>query len=255
MKRRTIKEIKELLLTIQDENHPELEVIIRDERKGVKQALSSWKKRIESSKKLLADYERMSEFEKQMSKKGYELIAGIDEVGRGPLAGPVVAAAVILPVDHQILGLNDSKQLSLRKREQLFEEINSHAVSIGIGIVDSSEIDRINIYQASKKAMKEAVNSLDEVPHALLVDAMEINSPLPQEKIIKGDSRSVSIAAASIIAKITRDKIMQEYDQLYPGYGFSSNAGYGTKDHLEGLKKLGATPIHRRSFSPVKNIL
>ena len=172
-------------------------------------------------------------------------------MGRGPLAGPVVAAAVILDPGMPIYGLDDSKKLSLTKKNQLFDEINEKAIAVGIGIVSAEEIDRLNILQATKKAMNLATESLTTPPDLLLVDAVKLNNPIPQEVIIKGDLRSNSIAAASIIAKVTRDQMMTEYDETYPGYGFASNAGYGTKEHLAGLENLGATPIHRRSFSPV----
>lgn len=252
MSKRTIKEIKEVLKTISSEKEEIFQELIYDERKGVQKALNDWKKKREKQRQLVEEYARMSVFEETAKEKGFSFIAGVDEVGRGPLAGPVVAAAVILSGKEPLLGLNDSKKLSLRKREELYDVICEKALAIGVGQVEAPEIDQINIYQASKKAMELAINNLSKEPDYLLIDAMHVNIPLPQEKIIKGDARSVSIAAASIIAKVTRDRMMIEYDQQYPGYGFSNNAGYGTKEHLNGLQTLGITPIHRRTFEPVR---
>lgn len=255
IEKRTIKEIRSFLKTITDEEDPRVKHFSDDERKGVQSALKSWKREIKKKKQLITQFQEMSAFENAARSKGHELIAGVDEVGRGPLAGPVVAAAVILPENELILGLNDSKQLPKKVREQLFESIHEKALAIGVGVIEASEIDRINIYQASKIAMLQSVNNLNQPADYLLIDAMAIEKDIAQEKLIKGDTRSVSIAAASIIAKVTRDRIMDEYDKVYPGYGFSSNSGYGTQKHLEGLNKLGITPIHRRSFSPVKQHL
>lgn len=176
----------------------------------------------------------------------YKFIAGIDEAGRGSLAGPVVAAAVILPKVN--LSVNDSKKLSAAKRISLFDEIKSLAVGIGIGIVESDEIDRINILNASIAAMESAVKNLNPAPDFLLTDALKLNLNIAQAAIIKGDTKSISIASASIIAKVTRDNIMKEYDKLYPGYGFGKHKGYGTKAHKEALAELGICLIHRKSF-------
>lgn len=252
MKKQTIKEIKALLETIHSEEDEQFKQLQLDDRKGVQKALSGWKKKREKQKQLIREYKQMSTFENTARDNGFSFIAGVDEVGRGPLAGPVVAAAVILPDSDTILGLNDSKKLSFKKREELFEIIHTKARAVGVGIVEAPEIDRINIYQASKKAMELAIKNLSIDPDYLLLDAMQVQTSLPQEKIIKGDARSVSIAAASIVAKVTRDRMMEEYDKEYPGYGFSNNAGYGTKEHLIGLKELGVTPIHRQSFAPVR---
>ncbi len=176
-------------------------------------------------------------------------ICGIDEVGRGPLAGPVVAGAVILPKDETILYLNDSKKLSPKKREALYEEIMEKAVSTGIGIADHHRIDEINILNATYEAMRMAIDALHLRPDMLLIDAVTLpDVSMPQESIVKGDAKSVSIAAASIIAKVTRDRIMDDYDKTYPGYDFASNKGYGTKRHIEALKELGPCPIHRATF-------
>lgn len=183
------------------------------------------------------------------------MIAGVDEVGRGPLAGPVVAAAVILPADFELLGVNDSKQLSDKKRRELAPKIMAQAVAVGFGIVEAPEIDQINIYEASRVAMKQAVNQLKPPADYLLVDAMVVDVNLPQEKLIKGDAKSASIGAASIVAKVKRDEMMAAYDAEYPGYDFASNAGYGTAAHLAGMAKHGITPIHRQTFAPVKKYL
>lgn len=191
--------------------------------------------------------EKMKEFEYKYS--DFSFICGIDEVGRGPLAGPVYAAAVILPKDTEILYLNDSKQLSAKKREELYDVIMEKAVAVGIGCADNRRIDEINILQATYEAMREAVTKLEPRPDILLNDAVTIPGiEIKQVGIVKGDARSVSIAAASIVAKVTRDRLMTELDEVYPGYGFASNKGYGSAEHIEALKKLGPTPIHRRSF-------
>ena len=191
--------------------------------------------------------EAMSVYEKEHSDCKY--ICGIDEVGRGPFAGPVVAGAVILPKDDPILYLNDSKKLSEKKRETLYEEIMERAVATGIGIVSPARIDEINILQATYEAMRMAISNLKVQPGLLLNDAVTIPEvEIPQVPISKGDAKSVSIAAASIIAKVTRDRLMVEYDAVMPGYDFASNKGYGTKKHIEGLKELGPSPIHRMTF-------
>ena len=189
----------------------------------------------------------MSTFEEEY--KDYPYICGIDEVGRGPLAGPVVAGAVILPKDDMILYLNDSKKLSEKKREMLYDEIMNRAVATGIGMASPARIDEINILQATYEAMRMAIDNLKVRPDILLNDAVTIPQvDILQVPIIKGDAKSISIAAASIIAKVTRDRLMVEYDKVLPGYDFASNKGYGTKAHIAGLKELGPTPIHTRSF-------
>lgn len=193
-------------------------------------------------------------YEKELYKKGYKLIAGTDEVGRGPLVGPVVAAAVILPKNYKLEGLTDSKKLSEKKRNEFYHIIIKDAISYGIGVVDHKTIDEINIYEASRKAMLEAINALDVKPDYVLSDAM----PLPMENhehIIHGDALSLSIAAASVIAKVTRDEMMYELDKLYPEYGFKDHKGYPTKKHLENLKKYGILYNYRLSYRPVKELL
>lgn len=207
-------------------------------------------KELKRLQKLKAEKERTEQlkvYEKQYAAFGY--VCGIDEVGRGPLAGPVVAGAVILPSDCQILYINDSKKLSAKKREELYPIIMEEAVSVGIGMVSPQRIDEINILQATYEAMREAIHNLSVKPDILLNDAVTIPEvTIQQVPIIKGDTKSISIGAASIIAKVTRDRLMEEYDKVFPEYGFASNKGYGTKAHIEALKVYGATPIHRRSF-------
>ena len=205
------------------------------------------KKQQERLEKEIARTKAMSIFEEEY--KDYPYICGIDEVGRGPLAGPVVAGAVILPKDDMILYLNDSKKLSEKKREMLYDEIMNRAVATGIGMASPARIDEINILQATYEAMRMAIDNLKVRPDILLNDAVTIPQvDILQVPIIKGDAKSISIAAASIIAKVTRDRLMLEYDKVLPGYDFASNKGYGTKAHIAGLKELGPTPIHRRSF-------
>ena len=205
------------------------------------------KKQQERLEKEIARTKAMSIFEEEY--KDYPYICGIDEVGRGPLAGPVVAGAVILPKDDMILYLNDSKKLSEKKREMLYDEIMNRAVATGIGMASPARIDEINILQATYEAMRMAIDNLKVRPDILLNDAVTIPQvDILQVPIIKGDAKSISIAAASIIAKVTRDRLMVEYDKVLPGYDFESNKGYGTKAHIAGLKELGPTPIHRRSF-------
>jgi ribonuclease HII len=209
-------------------------------------------KRQEKLKSERARLETMKEFEYRYAERG--LICGIDEVGRGPLAGPVVAGAVILPADCEILYLNDSKKLSEKKRELLYDEIMEKAVATGIGIVGQDRIDEINILQATYEAMRMAINKLSVRPDLLLNDAVTIPQvDIEQVPIIKGDAKSVSIAAASIIAKVTRDRMMVQYDELFPGYGFASNKGYGSAKHIEALKANGPCVLHRRSF--IKNFV
>jgi ribonuclease HII len=195
-------------------------------------------------------------FEKKATEKGYKDIAGIDEAGRGPLAGPVVSAAVILPPTFSVAGVIDSKKLSAEKRLRLYQEIYSHAISVGIGIVDPVEIDRINILQASLLAMAMATNNLCPRPACLLIDGpFRIPSRLPQTPITKGDTLSVSIAAASIVAKVTRDRLMERYHEYYPQFDFCRHKGYPTRAHREAIRKFGCCPIHRRTFRGVKEFL
>lgn len=195
-------------------------------------------------------------YEKNAFKSGYAFIAGIDEAGRGPLAGPVVAAAVILPAGVTIAGVDDSKKLSPDKREILFDIIMTHALSVGVGLMSPADIDKINILQATRRAMLAAVHNLSQPPDYLLIDGIStIESTIPQKTIKKGDSLSLSIAAASIIAKVTRDRIMVEMAGKYPGYGFAGHKGYGSAAHMDAIKRLGPSPIHRMTFGGVKEYI
>lgn len=218
-----------------------------DERKGVKQLVAKCRHEEESIEAELKRLDAMKVFERKYS--GYKLIAGIDEAGRGPLAGPVAAGAVILPKDCEILYLNDSKKLSAARREQLYDEIREKAVAYGVGIVSPERIDEINILQATYEAMTAAIKDMGCEPDMVLIDAVTIpRIPYKQVGIIKGDAKSVSIAAASIIAKVTRDRIMAGIDQMYPEYGFASHKGYGSKAHIEAIQKYGPSPVHRKTF-------
>jgi ribonuclease HII len=255
MKAESIQQIKKTLTEINTRDDERIKEWQQDERSGVQQALKQWERRIQRHEKELAHLEEMQQFEKNARAQGHRLIVGIDEVGRGPLAGPVVAAAVILPEKFQLLGVDDSKKLSAKKRDELYNEIQNQAISIGIGMVDHNQIDDINIYQAAKLAMSIALEDLSFIPDYLLIDAMKLDVKIPQESIIKGDARSVSIAAASIVAKVIRDRLMKDYAKMYPGYGFENNAGYGTKEHLNGLREQGICAIHRKTFAPIKDML
>lgn len=218
-----------------------------DGRKAVANMISSYEKKLAAIKKEEARIEGMRFFEKNYS--DCDFICGIDEVGRGPLAGPVVAGAVILPKDCRILYVNDSKKLSEKKRQELNAVIQREAVAVGIGQIEAEVIDKINILQATYAAMRDAIGRLSVKPELLLNDAVRIPGiDIRQVPIIKGDAKSISIASASIVAKVYRDNLMEEYDAVYPGYGFAANKGYGSAAHIEALKKIGPCPIHRRSF-------
>lgn len=218
-----------------------------DDRRGVIQLVNKATNVIEKHRAEIERTDRMLSYEKEYS--SYSFICGIDEAGRGPLAGPVVAGAVILPRDERILYLNDSKQLSAAKRDELYDVIYEKAVAVSVGIVDHKRIDEINILQATYEAMRQAIMKLAQKPDILLNDAVTIPEvPIRQIPIIKGDAKSCSIAAASIVAKVTRDRIMKEMDAKYPGYGFAENKGYGSAGHIKAIKELGPCPIHRKSF-------
>ena len=251
----TIKEIKELLATVKELESPIFLELEKDDRSGVKKEISKRKKAIQAELDEDFRLESMLSYEKELYKQGLTLIAGVDEVGRGPLAGPVVAAAVILPQGCKIKSINDSKKIPKKKHLEIFQAVQDQALSIGIGIIDNQVIDQVNIYEATKLAMQDAISKLSSQPEHLLIDAMKLDLPISQTSIIKGDANSLSIAAASIVAKVTRDELMKEYDQQFPGYDFAANAGYGTAKHLEALTKLGITPIHRTSFEPVKSLV
>ncbi|WP_318766098.1 ribonuclease HII [Lactiplantibacillus carotarum] len=226
-----------------------------DERKGVQQALARYQKQRAHQQALLERLQQHLHLERDFWAHGGQYVAGIDEVGRGPLAGPVVTAAVVLAPDFDLAEVNDSKQLTAKKRAELMPKILEEAVAVSLGVADAPMIDRLNIYEATRVAMAQAVNNLTVRPTRLLVDAMQIPVPIEQTRLIKGDAKSASISAASIVAKVARDHLMATYDQVYPGYDFADNMGYGTAKHLAGLAQLGVTPIHRRSFSPVQNAL
>ena len=252
---KSISEIKaELENADKDTRESLLELCKKDTRKGVLKLVEKYEKQKAAMAEELERLKKMHEFEDKYSE--YEYIAGIDEAGRGPLAGPVVAASVILPKDCEILYLNDSKQLSAKRRDELFDEIKQKAIAYGIGIVPKGSRDDINILQATYEAMREAIGRMSEKqnPDLLLVDAVHIKDvDIQQVGIVKGDAKSVSIAAASILAKVTRDRFMVEMDKLYPEYGFASHKGYGSKSHIEAIKKHGASPIHRQTF--IKNFV
>ncbi|MBQ7064740.1 MAG: ribonuclease HII [Firmicutes bacterium] len=204
-----------------------------------------------TTEELIRKYHEMSLEENRLRDKGYRLIAGLDEVGRGPLAGPVVTAAVILPPDSELVipGVDDSKKLTAKRREALYEEITAQAIAWSIGIMDVDTIDRVNILQATRLAMEQAVGRLQPQPEVLIIDALELHGvTIPQMPLIHGDALSVSVAAASIVAKVTRDRMMEELDKIYPEYGFASNKGYGSAAHIAALKEHGPCPVHRRTF-------
>jgi len=222
-----------------------------DGRKAVQQLVRRYEREQKERQRVAALYK----FEDEAAKAGFELVAGVDEAGRGPLAGPVSVAAVILPRDCYIPHLNDSKKLSPKVRDELYDIIKEKALAVSSVLVDAQTIDRVNIYQATMNGMYEAIFGLEKEPQQVLIDAVELaNLPMPSLSIIKGDAKSASIAAASIIAKVTRDRLMVQYDALYPQYGFAQHKGYGTAEHIAALRKYGPCPIHRLSFEPVKSI-
>ncbi|MFS1518356.1 ribonuclease HII [Bacillus sp. SCS-151] len=255
MNKLTVKQIKQILDGTTNIEDPIIKKCEDDDRKGVQQLLTRWLKQQEEHHTQQQLFIEMSTYEKSLYKQGYNSIAGIDEVGRGPLAGPVVAAAVILPKDFYLPGLNDSKKLSFKKREYLYDYIMEHAVTTSVGIVSAQKIDEINIYQATKYAMKQAIEDLNVQPDFLLIDAMELSTDLPQLSIIKGDSKSIAIAASSIVAKVTRDRIMINLAEEFPQYQFEKHMGYGTKEHMTALQQFGVTREHRKTFSPVRETL
>ena len=228
-----------------------LEACRADTRKAAGTLLRRYERAQKEEQRLLAMYD----YERQAWAEGLDIVAGVDEAGRGPLAGPVSVAAVILPHELKLLHLNDSKKLSPERREELFAEIQEKAVAIGTALVDAKTIDRVNIYQATINGMYEAIFSLKPEPQQVLVDAVPLAAlTMPSRSIIKGDAKSASIAAASIIAKVTRDRLMDEYDQQYPEYGFAAHKGYGTAQHMEAIRKYGPCPIHRMSFEPLRSM-
>ena len=245
------KSISEIKIEFEQAGEQQWEALCQeyetDSRTGVKNLTARYRKKQQALVQERERLEVMKTFERKYA--DYSFICGIDEAGRGPLAGPVVAGAVILPADCEILYLNDSKKLTAHKREELYDVILSEAVAVGIGMVGPAKIDEVNILQATYEAMRQAISKLKVTPQLLLNDAVTI----PEVEIIKGDAKSASIAAASIVAKVTRDRLMVEYDKTLPGYGFASNKGYGSTEHIEALKKFGPTPIHRATF--IKNFV
>ncbi len=246
-----MKQIKEIREEFAQAGESDLPRLFReygtDQRSGVASLISQYRKKLERLEKERARLESMRVYEHRYAECA--LICGIDEAGRGPLAGPVVAGAVILPKDCEILYLNDSKKLSAARRDALYDEIREKALTYGIGIVGPERIDEINILQATYEAMRQALSQLDPKPQLLLNDAVTIpDVAYRQVPIIGGDGKSLSIAAASVLAKVTRDRLMLEYDKSYPGYGFARHKGYGTAEHIEALKRLGPSKIHRKSF-------
>ncbi|MGD6897521.1 ribonuclease HII [Bacillus infantis] len=254
MKQLTISEISVKLKDLKDDNDPFFGELKSDGRKGVQQLLARWDRQRAEEARLYGRYQEMTVFERRLKKSGWTMIAGTDEAGRGPLAGPVIAAAVILPEGFYLPGLDDSKKLSEAKRDEFYKEIMSGASAVGIGRISAGEIDQINILQASKKAMLLALADMGSTPDYLLTDAVDLDVPYQAEAVIKGDSKSVTIAAASVIAKVTRDRYMRELDEQYPHYGFGRNMGYGTRQHLEAIEKHGIINEHRKSFAPIKGM-
>lgn len=250
-KKLTLKQIEAIIVEMSFDNALEKLYDFKEEygTKVDKLILKYEKKKLQMEEEQKR-FDEMCRYEKEAYSEGIKYIAGIDEAGRGPLAGPVVAAAVILPENVFISGLNDSKKLNEKQREKLFSEITEKAIAYEVGIVDEKIIDELNILNATKMAMEIAVETLKVKPDLLLIDAVNLDSlKIPQKSIVKGDSLSVSIAAASIIAKVTRDRLIEEMDSIYPEYGFKKHKGYGTKEHIDAIKKFGICPIHRVSFT------
>lgn len=250
----TISEIREIL---KNDDVPEevLKEILADQRKGAKTLVSSYMRRLERESRERMRVEALYEVESEFYKRGMTHIVGIDEVGRGPLAGPVTVAAVILKPHWFAPGLNDSKKVTPKHREEISKKIHEEAVDLSIVSMPPEEIDAVNIYQATMEAMYQAVKNLHVKPDAVIVDAMPLHFPFPTISMVHGDAKSASVAAASIAAKVYRDSLMDDDDKKYPGYGFAQNKGYGTAEHIEALRRLGITPIHRKSFEPVKSML
>ena len=248
-----ISEVKELLAAAPTPE--QIAMLQADERSGVKKLLAAYYKRLEKAALEQARFESMLTYEKEYYAQGMQYVAGVDEAGRGPLAGPLVIAAVILPQAVFIAGLNDSKQLSAAKREQLYDEIIAKAVAIEVNIVSVSNIDKLNIYTATQRGMAEVLEHLPVQPQVALIDAMPVEAKgINTVSIVHGDALSASIAAASIIAKVTRDRIMERLDKLFPAYGFAPNKGYGSGAHMQTIAEFGATKWHRRSYEPVKSM-
>ena len=249
----TISEIREILLGSPSEEFlAELEL---DSRVAVKKLLQAYHKRVEKAALERERFHKMLSYERNYYEEGAKMIAGVDEAGRGPLAGPLVIAAVIMPQEFFISGLNDSKQISASKRDKLYDEILQKALSVSVNIVSISNIDELNIYRATQQGMAEVLLHLDKQPDVALIDAMPVEAgDIKTVSLVHGDALSASIAAASIIAKVTRDRIMEKLDALYPAYKFANNKGYGSKDHMQAIDQDGVTEWHRRSYEPVKSL-
>ncbi|WP_139492897.1 ribonuclease HII [Brevibacillus dissolubilis] len=252
----SITQIKAQLADLDDVSQEIIDALAADTRKGVQELAKQYTQRAAHKAELAAKWAMMNQHESALRQSGRQVIFGIDEVGRGPLAGPVVACAVALPEDFYLPGLNDSKKVSLAMREAFYDVIMRDALAVGIGMVSAERIDQINIRQATHEAMKLAVKDAGIEPDFCLIDAETLTDfSYQQLAIVKGDERSVSIAAASIVAKVTRDRLMTGLSSLYPAYQFDKNAGYGTPEHLEALRLYGVTPLHRKTFGGVKELL
>lgn len=255
MEKQSIQAIKQMFLQNQIDEVT-LVSLRSDERKGVQKLVTQYEKQLAKERALAELYEEKKQFEQQFRSNEDDLIAGVDEAGRGPLAGPVVAAAVILPKDFNLTGLTDSKQLTEQERNTYFDVIKEQAISYHISIIDNARIDRLNILEATKTAMIESLTGLQPAPDVGLIDAVKLPAlPFPTKDIIKGDDKSISIAAASVLAKVTRDRIMEEVALEFPQYHFDQHKGYGTKQHLEALSLHGPCPYHRKSFGPVRDCM
>lgn len=255
MNKPTIAEVKAYLKTATSLTDPQVMAWAADERKGVQTAINQFKKRLERQAAAQAAFDQRFTYERQLWAAGHQYVAGMDEVGRGPLAGPVVTCAVILDESFDLIGVTDSKQLSASERERLYLKIVDEAIEVQLAVNDAPVIDDLNIYAATQDAMMRTIKQFKHQPTHLIVDAVPLPFDYPQTTLIKGDQKSISVAAASIVAKEYRDHLMATYDQLYPEYGFKQNAGYGTKQHLAALAEYGVTPIHRRTFAPVPKYL
>lgn len=251
MSKQSVAEIKVNLKNVKSMDDPYIISLKNDPRKGVQNAIKQREKQLARLVAAKVAFEKRFKFERPLWQAGHQYVAGIDEVGRGPLAGPVVTCAVILKPDFDLIGVTDSKQLTRKEREELYLHIVDEALEVSIAVNSARRIDETNIYQATQEAMIRAVKTMIHQPTHLIVDAVPLAIPIPQTTLIKGDQKSISVAAASIVAKEYRDHLMAEYAQLYPGYGFAENMGYGTAGHITGLQKFGPCPIHRLTFNPV----
>lgn len=251
----SIKELQAQLKNVHDLGDPVLQQLATDPRKGAQQLLARTQRRLAREQDAKEAFQHRFLYERALWADGQKYVAGMDEVGRGPLAGPVVTCAVILNNDFDLVGVTDSKMLTRHEREQLYLRIVNEAVEVSIAVNPAPVIDQMNIYAATQNAMIRSVQSLWHPVSHLIVDAVPLNIDIPQTTLINGDRKSISVAAASIVAKEYRDHLMADYDRLYPEYGFAENMGYGTQQHLEALKKYGPCPIHRRTFTPVNQFL